>query len=699
MLSRQIIYGQEIVSPITPPFHEIEGFGLLNKNQYWKRKDLPSFFEEVEYDRDGNALLTNEQISYAEQEVSRCKNGYWFYNNGVPLYITGKNYFYIQWWKLEDDIHADFRMTDRDYFVFMDFWEKTPWCLGIVRGKKRREGASSQATANLIYECVFFRNSVCGLVSKSEKDGKKTFLNMVAFGYRQLPVFLKPKQLNGKDSVSELIFAHKSVETKGGRGKTIDNDTGHRSSVDYRAPGKNTYDSGRLSRGLFDEGGKWEKENPFSTFISVVSKTLVKGVRRVGFIECPSTINELTKSGGEEYKKVWDNANQFKGTRSVNRLVRYFTPAYDGYLGFIDQHGVSVIDTPDKDQYDYLVANFAGVGDLTEEDIKQGAKKYLLSKREGLTGTLLEEEIRMNPFTEEEMFMYAGFGCEFNAVNINKQVQELEDSPVFLRRCRLVLSVVKHEAKIGFYDAFTRLEVSFMDDEKGGWLLHERPNKANAYIDKGRQIEPLNKFMYQIGVDTTKDDFAVNGSKPTICVMKKSCIVDGAETGLYPVAFYDDKTRLDVHFDEEVFKACLWYGCSVNYEIDARTDFYRFFAGKNATRLLEWTPKIAQDPIKKGLKIKPGTQSGDPFQLAAQLQVCKMYIDGTDPDYYNGHVHRIVYPDLLKQLLKYDHSDRTKSDQVIALMMALLPIVGESQAPIKPQRSIQIVPTYKIKMR
>ena len=45
----------------------------------------------------------------------------------------------------------------------------------IARGKKRREGASSQATSNLIYECIFYKNTNAGLVSKSQIDSRETF--------------------------------------------------------------------------------------------------------------------------------------------------------------------------------------------------------------------------------------------------------------------------------------------------------------------------------------------------------------------------------------------------------------------------------------------------------------------------------------------------------------------------------------------
>jgi len=699
MGSKLNIYGTDVEIKSSTSF--VEDWGCPNDKsmQFWQRKELPHYFQMVEYNSDGDAMLDNNQREYALEEVRRCREGFYFLNNGVETYITGKHYFYLQWWKLEDDIYADYRETDRKYFLFLDYWEKVSWCLGVVRGKKRREGASSQATSNLIYEAIFYKNSVCGLVSKSEIDGKKTFTKMVAFGYRQLPVFLKPKQLNNKDSISELVFAHKSVNTKDGKGKTIDSDTGHRSSIDFRSPSTNAYDSGRLSRGLFDEGGKWGKEAPFSTFIAIVKKTMVKGVKRVGFLEAPSTVNEMSKSGGEEFKIVWDGANQHKNDRTPNRLVKYFTPAYEGYLGFIDKYGHSVVDAPNKEQYDYLVENFVGIGDLTEEDIKKGAKGYLLSIREKLTGAALEEEIRMNPFDEEEMFMYAGHNCEFNSINIQKQLNELEQNPVFLRRARLVKNVKIIKSPIPNVKDRIVESISFVDSESGGWYILEPPKTPNNFKKIGDYYEPLSKLDYQIGVDTTKDDFAIDGSKPTICVFKKSCIIDGEETGLYPVALYLDRARLDIHFDEEVLKACMWYGCTANYEIDAGTQFYRYFAKLNANYFLEWTPKFAQDPVKMK-PLKPGSQSADPFQLAAQLQVAKMYIDGTSNEGYNGHVHRIKFPTLLKQLLKYDHAKRTPYDQVISLMMCLLCVIGDSQLlkTTMVSKPKNLLPKYNLKL-
>jgi hypothetical protein len=453
---------------------------------------------------------------------------------------------------------------------------------------------------------------------------------------------------------------------------------------------------------LADEGGKWPKETPFSQFISIVSKTMVKGAKRVGFCEAPSTVNELTKSGGAEFKICWDNANQFKskGKPTPNFFVRYFSPAYDGFEGFIDNHGLSVIGEPTHEQYQYLVDKWVGKSGLTEEDIKMGAKSYLLKRRENLTGIQLEEEIRQNPFDEEEMFMYAGFNCEFNADNIQRQIKELEDEKPYLRQMRLVPE--KRIVTSIFPDKkpYTDTIAKAMDDTKGGWFILELPNKPNHFSSRhGTMYDPLNTMFYQIGVDTVKDSDAIQGSKPRILVMKKSVLVDGEEMGMYPVAMWLSDARLDIHFDEQVLLACKYFGCRANYEIDARGDYYRYFSKENSGAFLNWTPKVLQNPVKRGgFKPEPGTRSGDPFQLSMQLQIAKAAVDGTDNEVYNGHVHKIKYVSLLKQLLKYDHSNRTPFDEVIAYMMALSAMFGDQKDIVLTQGTRRVFDKVKITM-
>lgn len=701
------IYGSKIPIPEIPTSDKILYNNLERNQQKWVREELPEYFDKVEITKSGDLYLTPQQESYAAEEKRRCKNGLFARIGGKIRYIPKRYYFYLRYYTLEDGTPPEFREADRIYFVFHEFWMIIEWCLGLIRTKRRRRGASSQECSNLLYEAIFYKNTNCGLISKTKEDSKDTFTQMVTFAYRHLPIYLKPKQVNKEDSVSELVFAHKIETKRGGVVETVKNDGGNSSRINYRAPVLNAYDRGRMSYVLGDEFGKLDSDVPASRLLAIISKTLVRGVKRVGFIVLPSTVNEMTKGGGAEYKKIWDAANQFKRKPTVNRLVRFFQPAYEAYEGFIDEFGDSVIDKPTEEQYSYLVNTWVKyseegeqISELNEEDVRLGAKYYVqVKRREGLTGVDLEEETRMNPCDEEEAFMFAGQGCEFNSVNIQRQIKENEqDETLFLRQLRLVPEKRLIKSRFPGRKDVEDVIAKPMDDAKGGWFVLEFPNKPNYFESRGGSFyEPLNKSMYQIGVDTTKENPtpAAHGSKPVIVVMKKSCIIEGEETGMYPVAMWIAETRLDIHFDEQVLLACKWYGCTVNYEIDARADYYRYFNKMNAGSFLEWTPKVAQNPVKRNFKVEPGSRSGDPFQLSMQLQIAKMYVDGTDNEVYNGHVHRIKYNTLLNQLLKYDHSNRTPFDQCIALFMALLPMFGEQQKPIIPAQRI-VLPRYKI---
>jgi hypothetical protein len=652
-----VIYHTAIELPDKPDFIEDWGYADDITNQYWRRRELPSFFQMVEYDKEGNALLDRQQSEYAREEVRRCKEGFWFMNNGKPIYITGKNYFYLTFWKLEDDIFPDYRDLDRRYFLFLNHWENVSWCLGTVVGKKRRQGATSIATSNLVYECIFFKNSFCGLTSKTQVDAKTAFTNMVSFGYRQLPVFLKPKQLNNKDSVSELVFAHKTVEVKGQKGSVIDTDSGHRSKVDYRAPTLNAYDSGRLSRGLFDEMGKWSKEVPASTFLSIVSKTLVKGAKRVGFIECPSTSNSMT-NGGEEFKKIWDSADHVKYPKTPNRLVKYFTPAFDGYLGFIDRYGNSVIDKPTKEQEEWLIQNYVGIGDINEEDIRLGAKEYLLQKRKLLQGTELEEEIRMNPFDEREMFMLRNGNCHFDAVLLSDlyelaKVNEKE-----------VVEYGNWTWKNGM--PFTEAIWEICSKEHARW--HRPANFILPNVDTVRQIggifAPNNAVQFISAVDPFQNSVTESGTGSKAC----SGVINRYNTE-ENIEFFDKMIVSKYHarppmaklFHMDMVLQCFAYGCQLLVEAKMDGGLREFFIDNNCE------PFLLRINGKTNYGIDPNADN-----KALMVNLWEQYI------LTHGKAGKIIYPEVIDDpdggdgLLKFDVNNTEPSDTVMGLGWTLV---------------------------
>lgn len=661
MAEYELIYNTNIRLPEKPKEEDILNYNLPTKEQKWVRSELPSFFANVKYDKDKNLILTDEQDDYASVEVERCKRGVWAYINGTPVYLTKKYYFYLQWWVLEDGTRPEYRDCDRRYFLYLEYWENILWCLGIIRGKKRREGASSQATSNLVWECIFYENSNCGLISKTRDDSRDTFTDMVGFGYRQLPPFLKPKQLNKEESVTEYVFEQKPSNTG-----TVNETEIKRSKINFRAPVLNAYDRGRMSRLLLDEFGKLEKDVPASQLFAIISKTLIKGVKRVGFVEMPSTVNKLTK-GGSEFRVIWDYADLAIKKPTVNRLVRYFCPAHDGYEGFIGEYGESVIGEPTHEQYQYLVNKWVKkdeegntISELTEEDIRLGAQAYIQKRRVGLTGEALEEEIRMNPENEVELFMSANADCIFNVINLNEQIEYLKKNPVPIRKVRY------------FRDLMTQ-KVRWRDIEKNEeyfcwqWVGELNLNgQDNKYIMDGGIMKPGRQDIGVIGVDgiSSEQGGKKYGSRASAWAFIRYDLRDPENTGLFVGHLYGRPQEMkELH--EQVLLCAEYHGFIIYWEFVA--DAYKpFFKDRGRLGYLAKFPINAIAPEKRNkenLERHYGFPTTD-FAISAGHNAMITYV----LYYYK----KIYWIELCEDLKQYDQNKRTPHDRAVSAMITLV---------------------------
>lgn len=676
------------------------------EQQYFRRLPAPFTVDEsaqlwtVNYE-ERKAKYTPPQAQWVAREDRRMEYGQGVYAmiNGALTYIPGSYWGYINYWLLEfnnkpgydelDRDKPDYREDDRIFFLWLEYlYFETP-VLGATRGKGRRQGASSLGFYWMWWICGRCENQIGGSLSYNDTKAQDNFQMMFLKGLGGLlPCFAR--DISNK---SENYVDFSTAPPKGRRPGTYKKE-GLKSSCDFLPNGINAYDGGRATWLMPDETGKYDKMN-INTYWSKVFPTLRVGRKKVGMAYMPTTVNP-PKKGGEHYKKFWDDANQNAinpktdqpyGLKTKHGVVRYFVPATHGYAGCIDKFGASVVEDPN-------IPVMSNDG----EWITRGSLSIILEERalKDDDEQLLEHR-RDFPLDEYDMFSFYQGTCEFKEKNFIAQLKWLEENPVYLRKCRFYREETKKKNKFNAKEEIFDL-VKYMDDDAAGWLLFEPPEVQNLYDHRGR-MRPMNTTRYTIGVDTVKSGFTSGGSMATICVFKKSHIVEGVEKGLYPVALYMGKPHIMQHLFEEVLKACIWYGCKANFEIDAGSHFYDYFVAKDADLFLEWTPRVAIDPIKKHPLIEPGSRSGNPYQFAMQLEVAKKYFDGTIPDGYNGNIHRVVFPMMIRQGLEYNHSDRTKSDIIISLMMALLPCFGSlgyiDPAPLKPK---QLLRTYKLKM-
>ena len=667
-----------------PEYRGIYKRSETQSEQYWERKPLPDWYkgkmkEEDLYNKkrkkDDSPYYDEELEAYTKIEWDRRLNGFWYMNNGEPLYITGAHYVYMQWWQL-DTGYPTFRIPDLEYFYFLQYCIEDPECMGMLEITKRRFGKTFRGGLFLYEYVTRTREANGGIQSKTGKDAKKMFGKAVVKPFKKLPRFFRPEyDLSlGITPKTEIRFQQTNIRGKDAEEFIDREELG--SMIDFESADTVAYDGQKLHRTFQDEWAKTVEANIYDRHEVIRYCLMDDQGKIIGKALYSSTVEilESEKDGVQEAAiNLWNDSDQMnKGAdgRTPSGLYRFFMTA-DRAKNF--------------DRFGY-------------PNVEQNIKSILLGRETVKHNQrALAARIRKEARTIEEAFYAGNDQCEFNAENITNQIAAVEKENPYWRQARLV---DKKETIKSIYPGVKDKEkktVGYMDDLKGGWFILESPNKPNHFEYRGTYLEPLNTLMYQIGVDTTQDRIAVAGSNPAITVFKKSCIVNGEETGLYPVALWISPTRLDIHFDDEVLKACMWFGCQANYEIDRRTDFYRHFCSKDCQAFLTWTPKILRNPLKPNKHPEYGSRSGDPFQLAQMLQVSKWYIDGTDNEIYNGHVQRIKSIPMLKQALGYNHMERTKSDLFVSLQMALVAVFGDMQKPVIPStKPKSILPTYKI---
>jgi hypothetical protein len=647
-MAHELIYGLLCSYPNTPKVHEIEGHTLPKKQQKFKRIEMPESFYDLEFDNDGLPIYSDEQITFITREWNRVHEGHWFMNNGYPIYLTGDYYYYLNYWTLESGVNPEFRDSDRKWFLFYNEARNDKDILGIVRVKKRREGATSQSSCILTKLATTNENTRCGIISKTGRDAEDLFQNMVVYGFRSLPIFIQPRTDGSEDPKKKLIFV-KQAKKKVAKASMYNKREGLNSFIEWRNTALNSFDSGRWSILLIDEASKFPAEVPILEYWNIAKKTLTEGANKVGFGLMVSTVNP-PNNGGQEFKNIWDESDQFKfDRRTPSRLVRYFCPADEGYAGFIDEYGMSM---------------------------KDKAKEHILAER---VMSKQDQDVRDYPLSEIEAFKFNDVDCHFNLDKIEAQQEYLKEKNIPLRRGRL------------YFDGENK--VQFADDKSGNWLVYKFPKNPNKFVIKNNVMYPAATAEYGIGCDPFRHSMiSSKGSMGSAFVGEKLDATNPDDTGL-PVAHYYGRPKMKKLFWKEMLMASMWYGCPATIESDAGDDYYDYFKSSNEMEMnclpmLGKKPDAVIDPNRK-TKINyniRGVSSGDAFALGKQLEYCINYIE--------HHCQKIYYPDLLDELKRYKHDNRTEFDTCVSFQIMLLTLTGQNKAATVTKRTNPLIETF-----
>ena len=368
--------GLFILLPAQPPEEEILGYGKPVDMQLWERAPVPTEMSRIK-SMDEWAEMPREFREkfrpYIEEEFRRRREGLWFFNKGIPTYITGRHYMMLQWTKL-DVGYPDYLAFQRDIFIHMAACEADPRCMGQLYTKCRRSGYTNICSAVLLDEATQIKDKLLGIQSKTGKDAQENiFMKKVVQMFRHYPFFFKPIQDGTTNPRMELAFREPSKRiTK--NNKTATKGEALNTVINWKNTTNNAYDGEKLHLLYLDEAGKWEKPTDIREAWRIERTCLIVGRKIIGKALVGSTVNPMDK-GGNQFKQLWEDSDVSKRNangRTVSGLYRIFIPAHDALEGFFDRYGNPIVDTDEP------------VEAMDGEIMEFGARRFLKNERDAL---------------------------------------------------------------------------------------------------------------------------------------------------------------------------------------------------------------------------------------------------------------------------------------------------------------------------
>lgn len=399
------ICGLNIGLPAIPEKEMIKNWDKTHINQKWKRDELPAG---LTADNMNNAQYRD----YVKQQFEYRANGYWVYLNGVPVYLTGIYWFFIQWVRIEED-YPNLRIIQNELMIFWEACKADSRSYGMQYVKNRRIGASSLAVAELLFSGTTFHDKELGIISKTGDDASDIFQRIVT-SFRRLPPFFQPMTDSGSDN-PKTVLVFREPSKKGNTKGPLSQSGGLNTTIEHYSTTKNAMDGKRIFRSLIDEAGKYPSSVPFDKYWSVVKTSHQKGRVIFGKAMVVSTVNAM-KDGGAEFKNIWDNSDvneRNDNDMTISGLYRIFIPAKYCMEGYFDQYGFSIV----KDPESKILAD-----DGTY--VKIGSETYLKNVLESLKHKPEEynEQLRQFPDTPKDAFRDVTDGCAFNLIHLQEQI-------------------------------------------------------------------------------------------------------------------------------------------------------------------------------------------------------------------------------------------------------------------------------------
>ena len=638
--------------------------------QRWNVLDYPAELKRINTVYDWNqkpVAFKEKHYDYINKEFVRREEGYWYYNKGVATYVTGSHYMYLQWTKI-DVGHADFRESNRLFYIFWEACKADSRCYGLCYLKNRRSGFSFMASSDTVNQATISRDARFGILSKSGADAKKMFTDKVVPISINYPFFFKPIQDGMERPKTELSYKvpSKRLTRNSIKETTEDLQAGLDTTIDWKNTGDNSYDGEKLKLLVHDESGKWERPDNILNNWRVTKTTLRLGRRIVGKCMMGSTSNALDK-GGENFKKLYEASDVNKRNRNgqtSSGLYSLFVPMEWNYEGYIDSYGLPVFDTPKKP-----------IKGIDGEDIDIGVISHWENEVDGLKDDQdgLNEYYRQFPRTEKHAFRDEAKESLFNLTKIYEQIDYNED----LRNTNVVT-----QGNFQWEGGIKDTRVMFVPSKNGRFLVSWVPPVAlqNRYNIKNNIKYPGNEHCGAFGCDSYDISGTVDGkgSKGSLHGLTKFSMED-VPPNLFFLEYISRPQTADIFF-EDVLMALVFYGMPILAENNKPRLLYyikrRGYRGYSMNR---------PDRVMHKLSVTEREIGGIPNSSEDIKQAHAAAIE----DYIENHVGLktdgygdTYFQRTLEDWAKFNINNRTKHDASISSGLAIMACNKHRYSPV-----------------
>lgn len=684
------IEGLNIALPAVPK--KVRFDALPAKDQKWQRYKVPAdlqFFDKLYKDEENIESKINEvhrkHSDFIKEDFQRKFNGDWFMNDGEPCYITGNHYFFLQHYKLTDsNTYAHFRMPQRDYFIFVEACFADERCLGVMLLKSRRSAFSTSSGGIVLNKGISYRNGFFPIVSKKDDDAKDLFSKHIVKPFLNLPKHLQPQRTGEAVPKKELLFSspQKKLTTNN---KSMTTDAGLDSLIEYRATTIDTYDGSKVTISINDEIGKLKGGLDINVYWEQAHKMChIVGSEVVGKALCGSTANPPNK-GGKNYEEFYKNSKistRDKTGQTSTGLYAIFIPADYSTMGFFDEYGYPIYDTPSQPIKNEL-GKMVNIGvkeylDLKESSCGDNLKKLNAQKRNN-------PRVDTDPFLDEDATnMYATTGM-VNHINFLKEFQ----------------TTPKYKTQVFRFDLYYKPtpnnphNVEIKHTDKGRFMASWLPPKEfrNEHKRVDGVLYPMNTHLGALGADPYQADRTKygGGSKMGlvgITTKNSTSLLEQDRNKTF--LFYNHRPNTVEEAEEDVIKLLLYLSMPILPETN-KDSLIKKLHERGLKKF------ILHNPLKKKKELTPAELKYGGIYTSnnnrgKQEQVLESYIQENVPEIVDENMLKAPFVELNQMATEYTDQTRTKLDGVVAWQLACLAVSVENS---KKDRKLDDYPIHQ----